>query len=280
LPFFPIAVEQFALESYDLVISSSSAVAKGVITSPDQLHVCYCHSPMRYAWDMQEQYLAQTGMRRGLRSILIRYVLYRLRLWDVISSNRVDSFVSNSGYIRSRIKKTYRREAKIIYPPVDIDRFQPHYDKQDFYLAASRQVPYKRIDLIVEAFKNMPDKKLVVIGDGPEHNKIAALAGDNVEILGYQPDHGGATETVIDRFTGLHFPEQTTESLIDAIERFERLQDNFNPKEIRKHASSFSNERFRREIKAHIDAELQELRQGKLPTVKTQSFDKTQNRPQ
>jgi len=284
-----MAIENFEMASYDLVLSSSSAVAKSVITGPDQLHVCYCHSPMRYAWDLQEEYLEQTGRKRGLRSTVIRYLLHRIRIWDVIAANRVDSFVANSDYIARRIEKTYRRNADVVHPPVDIDRFSLHSDKEDFFLAASRQVPYKRIDLIAEAFKQMPDKKLVIIGDGPEHSKIKAIAADapNIEILGYQNDaamvdhmrrakafvfaaqedfgilpveaqacgtpviafgRGGACETVIDKYTGLLFAEQTVESLQDAIGRFGRLQGNFDPVRIRQHASSFSASRFRREL--------------------------------
>lgn len=297
LPMLPVAIEQFDLSGYDLVISSSSAVAKGVITSPDQLHVCYCHSPMRYAWDLQSQYLNQTGLNRGLKSVLVRYVLYRMRLWDVVSSNRVDSYIANSGYIRNRINKTYRRDASVIYPPVDINRFAVRHDKSDFYLAASRQVPYKRIDLIASAFRSMPDKKLVIIGDGPEHKKIKALAGPNVEILGYQPDavlqdyiarakafifaaqedfgilpveaqacgtpviafgRGGARETVLDKITGLLFEEQTEESLIDAVARFERLHQNFRADVIRQHASNFSIDKFRAEIERHVNALLKD----------------------
>lgn len=292
LPFFPYAIEQFDLSDYELIISSSSAVAKGVVTSPHQLHVCYCHSPMRYAWDLQEQYLRQTGLSSGIRSTLVRIVLHKLRIWDVISSNRVDSFIANSSYISKRIYKTYRRQSTVIHPPVDIERFTKQVGKENFYLTASRQVPYKRIDLIVEAFREMPDKKLVVIGDGPEHSKIAALAGDNVEILGFQSDEvlidhlgkakafifaaqedfgilpveaqacgtpviafgvGGACETVIDKITGLHFEEQTVPSIVNAIERFERLQGNFNVATIRKNAEGFSAERFQAEIFRHID---------------------------
>lgn len=295
LPFFPFAIEQFDLSRFDLVISSSSAVAKGVITSPDQLHICYCHSPMRYAWDLQEQYLEQTGMKSGIRSLLVRYVLYKLRIWDVISSNRVDSFIANSGYISSRIRKTYRREATVIHPPVDVARFTIKHQKDDFYVTASRQVPYKRIDLIVKAFRNMPDKQLVVIGDGPEHNKIKALAGDNVTVMGYQGDNilldhlrrakafifaaqedfgilpveaqacgtpviafgrGGARETVLDNVTGLLFEEQTEESLTNAIARFERLQHNFTAEVIRQHACGFSTERFCAEITRHVEQQL------------------------
>ena len=143
---------------------------------------------MRYAWDLQAHYLKHTGLSSGLRSTFIRYVLHKMRIWDVVSSNRVDAFVANSSYIAERINKTYRRESTVINPPVNIARFQIQTKKEDFYLAASRQVPYKRIDLIVEAFKQCPDKQLIVIGDGPEHKKIKALAGANVQILGFQSD--------------------------------------------------------------------------------------------
>ena len=162
LPLLPYTIEQFDLRHYELIISSSSAVAKGVISSPDQLHVCYCHSPMRYAWDLQAHYLKHTGLSSGLRSTFIRYVLHKMRIWDVVSSNRVDAFIANSSYIAERINKTYRRESTVINPPVNIARFQIQTKKEDFYLAASRQVPYKRIDLIVEAFKQCPDKQLIL----------------------------------------------------------------------------------------------------------------------
>jgi len=295
LPLLPYAIEQFDLRQYDLIVSSSSAVAKGIISSPDQLHVCYCHSPMRYAWDLQEHYLKHTGLSSGLRSVFIRYVLHKMRMWDVVSSNRVDAFIANSSYIGQRINKTYRRESTVINPPVNINRFKLATNKADFYLAASRQVPYKRIDLIVEAFNQCPDKRLVVIGNGPEHKKIRALAGPNVEILGYQSDEvlvdhmrrakafvfaaqedfgilpveaqacgtpviaygrGGARETVIDKRTGLLFDEQTLPSLLDALERFERLQSKFSPTEIRSHAASFSEARFKQELKSFIDEQL------------------------
>ena len=161
LPLLPYTIEQFDLRHYELIISSSSAVAKGVISSPDQLHVCYCHSPMRYAWDLQAHYLKHTGLSSGLRSTFIRYVLHKMRIWDVVSSNRVDAFIANSSYIAERINKTYRRESTVINPPVNIARFQIQTKKEDFYLAASRQVPYKRIDLIVVKHGDFPT--LIVI---------------------------------------------------------------------------------------------------------------------
>ncbi|MGQ9557257.1 MAG: glycosyltransferase family 4 protein [Desulfurispora sp.] len=187
LPFMPLAVEQFDLSDYNLVISNSHAVAKGVITGPDQLHVSYVHSPMRYVWDLQHQYLTETGLDKGLKSWLLRYLLHRVRLWDYRTAAGVDAFIANSQFIARRIWKVYRRDAEVIYPPVDVHSFTLHEEKGDFYLTASRLVPYKRVDLIVKAFSMMPDKKLVVIGDGPEYKKIAALAASNVQVLGYQP---------------------------------------------------------------------------------------------
>lgn len=182
----PLAVEQFDLSGYDLIISSSHAVAKGVLTGPDQLHLCMCYSPIRYAWDLQHQYLRESGLDRGLKGWLAKYLLHRIRLWDVRTANGVDHFIAISHFIGRRIQKVYRRESTIIYPPVDIHDFELQQKKDDFYLTASRMVPYKRIDLIVEAFSAMPDKRLVVIGDGPEFAKIKSKAGPNVELLGYQ----------------------------------------------------------------------------------------------
>jgi len=189
LPLMPLAVEQFDLSSYDLVISSSHAVAKGVITGPDQLHISYVHSPIRYAWDLQHQYLRETGLDTGLKGWLAKFFLHLIRIWDVRTANGVDYFVANSGFIARRIKKAYNRNSTVIYPPVAVQAFSLCGEKSDFYLTASRMVPYKRIDLIVSAFTRLPDRKLVVIGDGPEYAKIVAKAGGNITFLGYQPDH-------------------------------------------------------------------------------------------
>jgi len=184
----PIAIEQLDMSGYDLVISSSHAVAKGVLTGPDQRHICYCHTPVRYAWDMQHEYLRQSGLTRGLKGVLARATLHYIRQWDVRTANGVDEFIANSEYVARRIKKVYGRHAQVIHPPVDIDAFPVCHEKEDFYLAASRLVPYKRIDLIVEAFASIPDKRLIVIGDGPEMPKLRRLAGSNVTLLGYQGD--------------------------------------------------------------------------------------------
>ena len=185
LPLMPLAIEQFDVSSYDLVLSSSHAVAKGVLTGPDQLHVSYVHSPMRYAWDLQHQYLRETGLDRGLRGWLAKWSLHRLRIWDQRTANGVDHFIANSRFVRQRIQRIYRRDAHVIYPPVDVEAFMPAGARDDFYLTASRLVPYKRIGLIVEAFARMPGR-LMVVGDGPERAKIRALAGANVELLGYR----------------------------------------------------------------------------------------------
>lgn len=187
LPFMPLAVEQFDLSGYNLVISSSHAVAKGVITGPDQLHISYVHSPMRYAWDLQHQYLRESELNKGLKGWIAKFILHYMRQWDVRTANGVDYFVANSQFIARRIWKVYRREAAVIYPPVDVEAFTPLSTKEDFFLTASRMVPYKKIDVIVEAFSQMPDKKLIVIGDGPDFHKIKAKAGKNVKLLGYQP---------------------------------------------------------------------------------------------
>lgn len=290
LPLMSLAVEQFDVSIYDLVISSSHAVAKGIITGPNQKHICICYSPIRYAWDLQHQYLKESGLCQGLKGWIAKYFLHKMRIWDSRTANGVDSFIAISDFIARRIWKVYRRESTIIYPPVDVEAFMLHAVKEDFYLTASRMVPYKKIDLIVEAFSMMPDKKLIVIGDGPDMKKIKAKAGANVILMGYQSfevlrDHmqrarafvfaaeedfgiapveaqacgtpviafgkGGAVETVIDGVSGVFFENQSVESLCEAVERFEKL--NFVPKVIRENAMRFSVERFKKEMKEFVD---------------------------
>ncbi len=281
-PIMPLAVEQFDLSPYDLVISSSYSFAKGVLTGPDQRHLCYCHSPIRYAWDMQHQYLEQSGLTKGLKSFIVRLLLHYVRLWDYRTAAGVDAFAANSAYIARRIMKVYRREAEVIYPPVAIDNFPIEERKEDFYLTASRMVPYKKMDLIAEAFSRMPEKKLIIIGDGPEMDKVRAKAKSNVELLGYRDNadlrshlqrakafvfvaeedfgivpveaqacgtpviafgRGGVAETVIPGKTGILFYEQSAESLADAVRLFETAT--FSPSEIRREAEKFSAEMFR-----------------------------------
>ena len=243
-PLMQIAVEQFDLSGYDLVISNSHAVAKGVITGPDQLHVSYCYTPMRYAWDLQHQYLRYQKLDKNLRGLFARYFLHLARIWDTRTANGVDHFIACSKYIGRRMWKAYRRNSDVIYPGVDTDYFQIGGEKEDYYFTSSRLVPYKRVTLIVEAFAQMPDKRLVVIGDGPQFQEVKRTAGPNVTVLGFQADdvllrhmqqakafifaaeedfgitpleaqacgtpvlaygRGGASETVIDGVTGIHF---------------------------------------------------------------------------
>ncbi len=289
LPLFPLAIEQFDLREYEVVLSSSHCVAKGAITTPDQLHISYCHTPMRYAWDLMYDYLKESKLDKGMKGFFTRFFLQYLRSWDIQSSMRVDHFVANSKFVAARIKKFYGREATVIPPPVDLSFYKLHEKKENFYLAASRLVAYKKIDLIVDAFNQMPDKKLVVIGDGPEWKKIKKMAHRNIEILGYQPNSilrdyiqrakgfvfaaledfgiipveamgcgtpiiafgkGGIRETVIDQETGLFFNSQTPAAIREAVENFERLS--FDPTICRKRAEEFSLERFNRQYQEFV----------------------------
>lgn len=186
LPLMMLAIEQLDVSECELVLSSSASVGKGILTGPDQLHIAYVHSPMRYAWDMQHQYLRDSGLEHGLKSFVARWLLHRARMWDLRTANGVDHFVANSHFIARRIWKVYRRRATVIYPPVAVEQFQPREQKEDFYLTVSRLVPYKKIPLIVEAFGQLHQRRLVVIGDGTEMARVRKIAGPNVELMGYQ----------------------------------------------------------------------------------------------
>ncbi|BEU23682.1 glycosyltransferase family 4 protein [Paraburkholderia terrae] len=299
LPLMPIAIEQLDLSAYDLVISSSHAVAKGVLTGPNQLHISYVHSPIRYAWDLQHQYLRESRLTAGLKSAMARVLLHYIRGWDSRSANGVDHLLANSKFIARRIRKAYQRDATVIYPPVDLSHMPIREGKENFYVTASRMVPYKRIDLIVKAFSQTPERRLVVIGDGPDMKKIKAVAGDNVTILGHQPfdvlvDHlqrarafvfaaeedfgisvveaqacgtpvvafgrGGALESVLglprERPTGVFFKEQTAESLLEAVDRFEKYSGLFDARQCRKNAERFSSERFKTALTSFIEDRL------------------------
>ncbi|MBE9225763.1 glycosyltransferase [Phormidium sp. LEGE 05292] len=187
LPFLPLAIEQLDLRNYDIILSSSHTVAKGVITTPQQLHICYCHATMRFAWDLTFDYLAQSFMGQGIQGMMTRYLLHKLRQWDVLAANRVDYFIANSGHTASRIWRYYRRKAEVIYPPVNIDRFSYQTNKEDYYLIVSRLVSYKKVSLIIQAF-NQLKLPLIVIGTGPQLKKMRQLAQPNVQVLGFQPD--------------------------------------------------------------------------------------------
>ncbi|MCR5439753.1 MAG: glycosyltransferase family 4 protein [Selenomonas sp.] len=187
LPLMPLAIEQLDVTDYDLVISSSTCVAKGIITGPNQVHISYTHSPVRYAWDLTHQYLRESGLSKGIKGWLAKLILHYIRLWDYRTANGVDAFVANSHFIARRIKKVYGRDAKVIYPPVDVISYEFCEEKENYYITASRLVPYKKVKLIVDAFNQMPDKKLIVIGDGPDFAKTKAVAGKNIIMMGYQP---------------------------------------------------------------------------------------------
>ena len=187
LPLFPYAIEQFDLNEYNLVISSSHSVAKGVITSPDQLHISYIHSPMRYAWDQMNTYLNKSSYKKLRLTILLRLILQSLRKWDYISSVRVDKFVANSSFTAKRIKKYWGRKSKIIHPPVDTNYFCPNDNRGEFYLSVSRLVPNKRIDLLVKAFNKL-NFPLIIVGKGPEKKDLEKIANKNIKFLGFQKD--------------------------------------------------------------------------------------------
>ncbi|MDX2098313.1 MAG: glycosyltransferase [Leptolyngbyaceae cyanobacterium bins.59] len=297
LPFLPLAIEQFDLRHYDVILSSSHAVAKGVLTSPTQLHICYCHTPMRYAWDLTFDYLKSSRLGRGPSGLLTRYLLHHLRQWDVITSNRVDYFIANSQNTARRIWRYYRRPAEVIYPPVNTSRFPLQKEKQDFYLTVSRLVSYKKIDLIVRAF-NQLKLPLIVIGGGPDLAQIRAIAQPNIQLLGWQPDSvveeymaqargfvyaahedfgiapveaqacgtpvvafgaGGTLETVRhwhhypDQATGVLFPSQTEDALVEAVKQFERSYTVFDPEFIRSHARSFDTKVFRQKYLTFVE---------------------------
>jgi glycosyltransferase involved in cell wall biosynthesis len=296
LPLMPTAIESFDLSGFDLLISSSFCVAKGLLSNPDQLHVSYVHSPMRYAWDLQHQYLQQHGLTRGVRGLLTRQMLHHLRMWDVTSANGVDCFISNSQFVARRIWKIYRRESVVINPPVDTEFFHiADVARENYYLTASRLVPYKCTRLLVEAFARLPERRLIVIGDGPEFERLKAGATPNVTLLGYQSNtsvrehmqraraflfaaledfgiapveaqacgtpviaygRGGATETVIEGRTGVFFAEQSVEALLGAIQQFERRQSRFSAAEIRANALRFGAERFRQQFRACVEEQV------------------------
>lgn len=292
LPLFPKAIESLDLSGYDLIISSSHSVAKGFKKRKNQLHICYCHSPMRYAWDEAERYLNEANLSTGVKGRIAKAILNYLRKWDLNSASGVDYFIANSNYIAEKIKRIYNRNADVIYPPVDVNKFSLSSSKEDFYLTASRLVPYKQIDLIVKLFSEMPDKKLFVIGSGPEKNKIKSLAASNVQLLGYQNfqtlkefmqrakafifvaeedfgiivveamacgtpviagNYGGTAESVIDGKTGILFEKQNLNSLKDALFKFESAVNGFNNKVIREHSLNFDRKIFEKNIKSYVD---------------------------
>ena len=186
LPFMPLAIEQLDLRPYEIVLSSSHAVAKGILTRADQLHISYTHTPIRYAWDLYQDYLVESGMDRGIKSWIARLALHYIRIWDTSAASRVDAYLANSFYVARRIHKVYRRPARVVYPPVDVGRYRPDLPREDFFVAFSRFVPYKGLSVIVETFTRM-GKPLIIIGHGEGFAKMQRIAGPNIRLLGYQP---------------------------------------------------------------------------------------------
>lgn len=292
LPFFKAATQSIDLSGYDLIISSSAAVSKNVRKQKGQIHICYCHTPIRYAWDLEEAYLQHLNPILKPFTFLIKWVLSSLRKWDLTSTPNVDYFLANSAFVAERIKRIYNRDAAIVYPPVDTNSFAlAGLPRKDFYVTAGRLVPYKNVELIAEAFSKMPDKTLYIIGDGPDKHKVAKYAGKNVVLLGYQPkdrmvkyiqqakafilaaeedfgittveaqscgtpiiayQKGGYLETVVDGKTGVFFENQSAQSICDAVHHFERNQRAFEPQQIRENALQFSEHIFNKHFVSHV----------------------------
>lgn len=291
LPLMPVALEQLDLSAYDLVISSESGPAKGVITRPDALHVCYCHSPMRYVWDMYPAYLQGAG--RVVRA-LFPWVAHWLRVWDRASADRVDHFVANSSFVASRIRKFYRRDAEVVYPPVNVTAFDHRRERGDFYLCLGQLVPYKRADMVVEVFNRL-GLPLVVIGEGELLDRLKAIAAPNVQLMGRQAfsvvkekletckalvfpgledfgivpveamasgapviayGKGGALDTIVHGKTGILFDEQSNSALEAAIRSFETGQHRFDVETLREHAAGFDKTIFQRRFLQAVDRAL------------------------
>lgn len=283
LPLMPVALEQLDLRKYDLVISSESGPAKGVIVPPRTCHVCYCHTPSRYVWDMYHDYMASASW---LVRCAMRPLMHYIRLWDILAAQRVDYFIANSNFVAKRIAKFYRRDSTVIYPPVAVEEFQPGGAVEDYYLTLGQLVPYKKVDIAVKAFNSL-GKRLVVIGEGEQMAWLKKIAGSNVELLGRQPldsikkyygrcralifpgiedfgivpleamasgrpviayRAGGALETVVDGITGRFFSEQTPECLARAVVEFEAEAKRYDPSVIRTHALKFGKDVFKKRM--------------------------------
>ncbi|GIM30240.1 glycosyl transferase [Clostridium polyendosporum] len=294
LPFMPMAFESFDLNGYDVVLSSSSSCAKGVVTNPSTMHVCYCHTPMRYAWEFYYEYADKTDIGK-FKKLFLKYFMNYMRMWDRLAADRVDYFIANSENVARRIWKHYRKESVVIHPPVRCKLFNIGKEDGDFFLILSRLVAYKRLDLAVEAFNEL-GLPLVIIGDGEEREKLQSMAKGNIIFLGRQPDEvikeyyskcrafvfpgeedfgitpleaqasgrpviaygkGGALETVIEGKTGIFFNDQTVTSLVDAVKEFEKMS--FDKLEIRKHAETFDEEIFKKKIESFINEKYEEF---------------------
>ena len=297
LPLMPMAIERFDVGDVDVVISSNHCVAKGILTRSDQLHISYVHAPMRYAWDLHFPIMEQAHLRHGLRGLFASWIFKDLRRWDVLAANRVDVFVANSKYVARRIRKVYRRDAQVIYPPVDVGRFKPDQDRDDFYLTVCRCVPYKHVEMMVMAFNRL-GRPLVVIGDGPELERIKRIANPHIKMMGWQSDpvvvdhmqrcrafinasdedfgiapveaqaagapviaygRGGTGETVLHGVTGVHFQKQTIEHIVAAVKEFENDPTRFDAARIHEHAMQFDASHFDSQMRQLIDRQWSEF---------------------
>lgn len=287
-PFMPSAFESFDFNDYDIVLSSSTSCAKGVITNPNTMHICYCNSPMRYGWEFYYEYADNPNLNK-IKKKFLKYFINYMRVWDNVSSDRVDYFIANSENVAKRIWKHYRRESAVIHPPVNSTMFELGNKDEEYFLIVSRLVKYKRVDLAIETFNELK-LPLIIIGDGTEKQKLMNMSNNNIKFLGRQPDNiikeyyskcrafifcgeedfgitpleaqasgrpviaygkGGALETVVDGETGLFFKEQTVDSLKNSIYKFQSM--NFNKNIIRKQAERFDEKIFRQKLKEYID---------------------------
>lgn len=297
LPWMPLATERHNLHEFDVVISSTSAFAKGVLTRPDTLHISYCHTPTRYLWTDTHEYIEDLKYNRLIKAALPK-LIHRLRLWDTMSVDRVDHFVANSGTVRNRIQKYYRREADILYPPVDTHRFFISKGVGDYFVSGGRLVPYKRFDLLISVFNRLK-KRLKIFGSGPELERLKTRAKPNIEFLGKISDEhkadllshaqafihpqvedlgitpiesmasgrpviaygvGGATETVIPGETGVFFKDQTWESLLDTVIHFN--PDHWESERIREWSLRFSADSFKDKMRRYVEDRYEEFHRG------------------
>jgi len=297
LPFMPVAIEQFDLSDYDIVISSESGIAKGVLTNPETCHFCYCHTPMRYLWNMYFDYLKNERVGFLKRKFIEKFFNY-LRVWDLATASRVDYFISNSNNVKKRILKYYRRDSTVIYPPVDVENMIFSAKKEDYYLIVSQLVSYKRIDIAVRAFNELK-KELIIVGEGGEYKKLKKMAKPNIKFVGWQEaenlkqfyagakafifpgeedfgitpveaqasgtpvigfGRGGLLETVVEGKTGFFFYKQDHNDLIDIVEDFESKPDMFDPYKVRGNSLGFSRERFERDLRKFMEEKYEEYR--------------------
>ena len=294
------AIEEFDFSKYDVVISSSDSYSHGVITQPKTFHLCYCHTPMRYVWDWHEKYLEENGIGFGPKGIYVRKIISDIRVWDRLAAYRVDNWIANSENVKERIKKFYRADSTVIHPPIDINKFEISQNpKLDYFLIVSRLEPYKNISLAVDAFKSLPNEKLVIIGEGSDRVKLERSAPKNVRFLGWQSEEklkeyyanakalifpgeedfgltpveslasgrpviaykkGGVLESVTEGETGLFFNEPTPESLVESINKFN--PSNFDPSTCYKAAEKFSKEAFKQKFLSHLEKACEEYKKG------------------